>query len=133
MTLTADQARTHAHDYTQHAITALPEHTEAKLNFDDTYNCDDPTDGLLTTTGPGRVIASVEYQLTGLDPDDYPTHFDQLETWWRTNGFTILVDARPHGHYLWAEHTTSGFRMALQANDRDELFIMCSSPCVTPD
>lgn len=127
-TITAQQAEERVQDYARQVLATLPADVHATLNFQDTYDSDDPTDGQPT----GRVIASVEYQLTGLPPEHYPHQFDQLQQWWSQRGFDILADARPDGYYLWVEHRAEGFRMALQTNDRHELFLMCSSPRVWP-
>lgn len=128
-TITAREATAQVRDYLHRALGVLPATTRTTVTFDDTYTCDDPSDG-----GPvGRVIASLEYRLHDLPTDTYDNHFDHLHKWWENQGFAVLVDARPLGRYLWVENDHDGFRMALQANDRHELFLMCSSPCVWPN
>lgn len=48
--------------------------------------------------------------------------------------FQVLRDdPTPGREYLWVENATDGFRMAFQANDAGEMFLIASSPCIWPD
>lgn len=125
-TITVAQAEQRVEDYFRQALAVLPEKARPEAGLIDTYDCDDPTDN-----GPkGRKIASVDYQILDLPPDDYPDYVNQLERWWREHNFRILDDERPKRESIWVENKNDGFRMRVKTNDVGELFMIASSPCV---
>jgi hypothetical protein len=128
-TITAHDAQRRVEDYIQQAITVLPPQRRLTNRFKKTYACDDPTDN-----GPkGRVIATTDYQINGLSPDQYDHHLDALKKWWIGHDFRVLQDARPKDLYVWVENNADGFRMAVQINDRGEMYLIATSPCVWPN
>jgi hypothetical protein len=128
-TITAHDAERRVEDYIQQAITALPPQRHLTNPFKKTYACDDPTDN-----GPkGRVIATVDYQIEGLSPDQYDHYLDALKQWWIGHDFRVLQDARPKAPHVWVENNTDGFRMAVQTNDGGEMYLIATSPCVWPN
>ncbi|MGH3687767.1 MAG: hypothetical protein ACRDSM_22535 [Pseudonocardiaceae bacterium] len=128
-TMTAHDAERRVEDYIQQAITALPPQRRLTKPFRDTYACDDPTDN-----GPkGRVIASVDYQIDGLPQHQYDQYLDALKKWWISHDFRVLEDARPKVSYIWVQNNTDSFRMAAKTNDRGEMYLVATSPCVWPN
>ncbi len=128
-TITAHDAEQRVEDYIQQAITVLPSQHRLTNRFKKTYACNDPTDN-----GPkGRVIATTDYQIDGLSPDQYDHHLDALKKWWIGHDFRVLEDARPKISYVWVENNGDGFRMAVKTNDRGEMYLIATSPCVWPN
>jgi hypothetical protein len=128
-TITAHDAEQRVEDYIQQTITVLPPQRRLTNPFTSTYACDDPTDN-----GPkGRVIATVDYQIDGLSPDQYDHYLDALKKWWVGHDFRVLQDARPKAAHVWVENNKDGFRMAAQTNDRGEMYLTATSPCVWPN
>lgn len=127
-TMTLDEANRRVEEYIRQALTALPR--SAQLELQEKYedlDCDDPTD-----SGPaGRRFASRSYQVTGLNAAEIPTYYNDLKAWWPQHGFKILKDdSRPTREYLWVEKGSDSFRMAFEANDLGQMYLIASSPCV---
>jgi len=127
-TSTVEQATERAEDNLRRALAALPGHIRVERIASTHTPCDDPDDG----GPPGRVTASVQYQVHDLPADEFARRVDELRAWWTDNGFRELRDGRPGMLYLWVEHNRDGFRMAVQANDLGELYLFSTSPCVWP-
>jgi hypothetical protein len=128
-TITIEQAEQHVEDYFRKTLAVLPDRARPEARLIDTYDCDDPTDN-----GPkGRKIASVNYEILDLPPGEYPNYVDDLERWWRGNGFRVLDDERPTYESIWVENDDDGFRMRVEANDGGKLFLIATSPCVWPN
>ncbi|TCO52371.1 hypothetical protein [Actinocrispum wychmicini] len=125
--ITLTEATGHVDELVAAALAQLPPARADKI-AGDPAPCDDPTDG----GPPGRVTAVAEYQVQGLDEQDYPQYLDTLYEWWTGHGFQVLADARPGGQYIWVEHKADGYRMAVQANDLGALYLTATSPCVWP-
>ncbi|MGH3716052.1 MAG: hypothetical protein ACRDT4_21705 [Micromonosporaceae bacterium] len=92
--------------------------------------CDDPTDG-----GPrGRVIVEYDYAIAGLASEDYPRHFDTLQTYWEDRGYR-KIEFYKDGPHWWLKYTDSdGYRIILGTGfDGSNLWIRSSSPCVWPN
>ncbi|GAA3709313.1 hypothetical protein GCM10022224_088570 [Nonomuraea antimicrobica] len=126
--LTLEQATQRVEDNFRRVFAQLPAHARAEKIAGDPAPCNEPSDG-----GPaGRVVASVDYRIHDLPPEHYGHLFDVLRAWWIDHRFTVLIDARPRGLYLWVENAADGFRMAAQANEAGGLFLTSASPCVWP-
>ncbi|MDV6013736.1 hypothetical protein [Haloechinothrix sp. LS1_15] len=128
-TITLDEANDRLDDYIDRALAQLPD--AAELTNPHHYHdrdCTDPDDH-----GPeGRKFASRDYEVVGLDPDEIPTYFDTLKTWWQNNNFRVL-DNEPEYEFLWVENNDDSFRMTLKANQQGAMRIGASSPCVWPE
>jgi hypothetical protein len=128
-TITVEQAEQRVEDYFRNALAALPERARPEVGLIDTYDCDDPTDN-----GPkGRQIASVDYDIHDLPPNQYPEYIAQLERWWREHDFRILDDERPKRESIWVENIKDGFRMRVTATAKGKLVLIATSPCVWPN
>jgi hypothetical protein len=129
-TITAEQAAQRVEANFRQSLAQLPAHAQPVKQVADTYSCDDPPDN-----GPkGRVIASVGYRIDGLDSTEYIHYFDTLRTWWTQHDFRVLHESQqPNQLYLWVENNTDGFRQTMNTNDRGELYLVGSSPCVWPN
>jgi hypothetical protein len=128
-TITVEQAEQRVEDYFRQALAVLPERARPEVGLIHTVECDDPTDN-----GPeGRKIASVDYEILDLPPSEYPNYVDDLERWWRDNGFRVLDDERPTYESIWVENNNDGFRMRIQGNHVGELYLGATSPCVWPN
>ena len=128
-TITVERAEQRVEEYFRQALAVLPSQARPEVGLIHTVECDDPTDN-----GPkGRKIASVDYQIHDLPPDEYPGYVADLERWWRDHDFRVLDDERPARESIWVENTHDGFRMRVKANDVGELFIIATSPCVWPN
>jgi hypothetical protein len=128
-TITINQAEERAEEYFRKALSVLPEQAGFEPRLIDTYDCDDPTDN----GAKGRQIASVDYEITGLPPAEYPNYVADLERWWRDHDFRVLDDERPTYQSIWVENNEDGFRMRIEANDVGGLYLVATSPCVWPD
>lgn len=128
-TMTLAEANRAVDEHIANAVAQIPGDTrlDERLRFEDA-SCSDPDDH-----GPeGRKIASRNYEVLGIDPEQIPSYFDALKAWWLANGFAEL-DNEPKYEYLWVENTSDGVRMSLQANDHGNLYITAASPCVWPN
>ena len=128
-TITVEQAEHRVEEYFRQALAVLPAQARPEVGLIQAAECGDPTDN-----GPqGRKIASVDYQIHDLPPDEYPQYVADLERWWRAHDFVILDDERPVTQSIWVENKNDGFRMRVQDNDLGELFLIATSPCVWPN
>jgi hypothetical protein len=128
-TITVEQAEQRAEDYFRKALAVLPDRARPEVGLIHTVECDDPTDN-----GPkGRKIASVDYDILDLPPNEYPEYVARLERWWLDHGFRVLDDERPERESIWVENNEDGFRMRVTANDKGKLILIATSPCVWPD
>ncbi|MFE5567051.1 hypothetical protein ACFQ68_18845 [Amycolatopsis japonica] len=73
--------------------------------------------------------ASVGYQLGGVTPEQIPIFFQKIRTFWEKAGFAITDDDKK-GPFLGARSNLDGFKMGLQANHLNEIYLNVSSPCV---
>lgn len=128
-TITIDEANKRVEDHIKRALQVLPK--DAKLTNPDIIKdqaCDDPDD-----QGPqGRVFATHDYQIEGLEPTKFAAHFDKLRKWWADNGYTVEDNRRKH-EYLQVQNKKDGVRLSLQSNPRGQLYLGADSPCVWPD
>ncbi|MGC7093860.1 hypothetical protein ACPZ19_04260 [Amycolatopsis lurida] len=103
--------------------------TRATLTDDfrkDRMACDDPSD-----QGPaGRVFATRDAQVLGVDDPAKDEVFASLRKWWPSAGFRETAGQEDA---IYAENGTDGFRMSLQANVKGQFYLGVSSPCVWPD
>jgi hypothetical protein len=123
-----EQATRHVEDNLRSALACLPARVRAERVAGGPVPCDE-------SAGDGpveRFAASVDYRVNDVPPEEYSRCLDDLLAWWSGNGFVVLTDARPRGLYVWVRHATDGFQMAAQANDRGELYLTSTSPCVQP-
>ncbi|WP_370947777.1 hypothetical protein AB5J62_09525 [Amycolatopsis sp. cg5] len=127
-TITEQQANGKVEQYIAGALTALP--PAGKILFArNRPECTDPTD-----KGPrGRYEISASYEITGLDPAQYPGYFDAIVRWWTTHDFDVLADHRPKDTYVFARNKTDAFDMSFESNDLGKLYVGATSPCVWPD
>jgi hypothetical protein len=127
-TMTADQAAALVAGYATGALSALRPGAALAEVVAGAVDCTDPDDH-----GPaGRVTRYAEHVVTGIPADAVDEQFENLLTWSAGHGYRVLTDGRPAQRYLWLEHEPDGFRLALQANDRAELYLTSTSPCVWP-
>lgn len=128
-TITQNEAMRRADEYVQRSLKALPTQAQLEKQSSDITSCDDPSDN-----GPkGRVIASNSYWIRGLPKESNQKYFDDLLHYWKSNGFSVLDDARPEDYFISVEHNSDGFRMSLEAGRTGAINIGASSPCVWPD
>lgn len=128
-TITVQQAEQRVEEYFREALAVLPPQARPEPGLIDTYDCDDPTDN-----GPtGRKIASVDYQIHDLPPEENPKYVADLERWWRDHNFRILDDERPKRESIWVENNSDGFRMRVTSSAKGRLVLIATSPCVWPD
>ena len=78
------------------------------------------------------MVANRSYQVLGLDPQEIPSYFGMLRTWWQANDFRVLDD-KPVNEFLWVENSTDSFQMTLKANSKGGIFLLAGSPCVWPN
>ncbi|WP_157357478.1 hypothetical protein [Amycolatopsis nigrescens] len=125
-TISIQEANRLVDDYMEQGRRALS--PDARLADDfrkDKMACDDPND-----QGPkGRFFATRDAEVVGLPGGNPETGFAPLRTWWQANGFLVTTD---NGRAVYAEHTSNGFRMSLEANDEGKVYLGVSSPCVWP-
>ncbi|MFB9833003.1 hypothetical protein [Actinoallomurus acaciae] len=121
-----EQATRRVEDNLRSALACLPARARAERVAGGPVPCDEPADD-----GPVEwFVASVDYRIRGVPPEEYGRCLDALLAWWTGNGFVVLTDARPQGLYVWVRHAADGFQMAVQANERGELYLTSTSPGV---
>lgn len=123
-TITIQEANQRLDAYIQQATSALSASLELK-GRDTDQPCDDPTDN----GQRGRLIAGRSYRLTDTKTNSTASYFAKFKTWSTNNNFHLLAE-KHNPEYLWIEKRDDGFRLALQANDRGEIYLDGSSPCV---
>lgn len=123
-TITLDEANQKLDDYIDQALAQLPD--EADVTNPHHYHdrdCTDPDD-----QGPeGRKRASRNYEVVGLEPDNIPSYFETLKSWWQWNNFRVL-DNNPQYEFLRVENNDDSFRMTLKSNPKGELYLIAASP-----
>jgi hypothetical protein len=128
-TITIDEANRRVDEYISRVAKVLPPEAKLQLGSQELRgDCSDPTDN-----GPkNRVIANRSYNVLGLSATSITAYFDTLRTWWLANNFRVLNNT-PLNEYLWVENNADSFQMTLQANNKGQLFLDATSPCVWPN
>ena len=128
-TITIDEANRRVEEYISRVAKVLPPEAHLELGSQELRgDCSDPTDN-----GPtNRVIANRSFNVLGLNTASIPSYFDTLRNWWLANDFRVLDNNPPNG-YLWVENNADGFQMTLQANNKGQIFLDATSPCVWPN
>jgi hypothetical protein len=128
-TITISQAEQRAEDHAQRFLETLPAPARPEVTFRQNSDCADPTDG----GPPGRVFASLVYQVHDVPAGEVDNYFHAAQQWWTSHEFRVTNNWKSGDRSLRVENIKDSFRMALTTNDAGLIILAADSPCVWPD